>query len=92
MRIPTLQDEAISTTAGLKKVLEDPYLRQQYVIDADIETTTMASIYKAVPKKDKHGNIMLSPVGGKRRIDLILYRDARNVVSLIQKKLPYPEK
>ena len=43
MRIPTLQDEAVSTPLGLKTVLDNPYLRQQYVIDADNETTTMAA-------------------------------------------------
>ena len=83
IRISTVQDEAISTPAGLKKVLQDPYLCQQYVIDGDIETTTQAAIYKSVPKKDKFGNLMLSPVGGKRRIDWILYRDDGSVVRLL---------
>ena len=83
IRISSVQDEAVSTPTRLKEVLEDPYLRQQYLIDGDIETTTAAAIYKSVPKMDKHGNIMLSPVGGKRRIDWILYRDDGNMVKLI---------
>ena len=81
MRIPTLQDEAVATPDGLKRVLQNPYLRQQYMIDADIQTTTMSAIYKAVAKKDKYGNIIYSPVGGKRRIDGILYRDDGSLVS-----------
>ena len=54
MRIPTLQDEPVSTPLGLKAVLDNPYLRQQYVIDADIESTTMAAIYDLpfIQKKD----------------------------------------
>lgn len=75
LRIPTLQDDAISTPESLKKVLEDPYLLQQYLIDADIESATMSGLVNAMPKTDKYGNIVLSPVGGKRRIDWILYRN-----------------
>ena len=80
MRIPTLQDEAVSTPLGLKTVLDNPYLRQQYVIDADIESTTMAAIYSAEVKRDKQGKVIYSPAGGKRRIDGILYRKDAHLV------------
>ncbi|KAH3722410.1 hypothetical protein DPMN_065369 [Dreissena polymorpha] len=36
-----LHDKSISTPEGLKAALEDPYLRQHYVIDADLQTATM---------------------------------------------------
>ncbi|XP_052816477.1 sphingomyelin phosphodiesterase 5-like isoform X1 [Mya arenaria] len=74
MRNPKLHDEAVSTPEQLKAVLEDPYLRQHYIIDADLKEATMDSIYNAEIKVDKAGNIVLSPVGGRRRIDVILYK------------------
>ncbi|XP_045194176.2 sphingomyelin phosphodiesterase 3-like [Mercenaria mercenaria] len=74
LRTPLLHDKAVSTPEGLKAAIEDPYLRQYYLIDADIESATMDSIYNAPLKKDKHGNLILSPVGGRRRIDVVLYR------------------
>lgn len=80
LRTPLLHDEAISTPEGLKAAIEDPYLRQYYLIDADVETATMDAIYNAPVKKDVHGNLILSPVGGRRRIDLVLYRKQSPVV------------
>ena len=96
MRIPSLQDEAVSTPRGLKTVLDNPFLRQQYVIDADIETTTMAAIYSAEVKRDKQGKVIYSPAGGKRRIDGILYRKDTHLVrdseAFIALKSTYEEK
>lgn len=80
MRTPLLHEEAISTPEGLKAAIEDPYLRQSYLIDADIESATMDSIYNAPVKKDEQGNVILSPVGGRRRIDMVLYRKHSPVV------------
>lgn len=48
-------------------------MRQHYVIDADLQSATMDSIYNAEVKVDKAGNVILSPVGGRRRIDFVLY-------------------
>jgi len=42
-----LYDTSISTPEGLKAVLEDPHLRQQFIIDADLQQATMDSIYNA---------------------------------------------
>ncbi|XP_052231861.1 sphingomyelin phosphodiesterase 3-like isoform X3 [Dreissena polymorpha] len=75
LRSSLLHDKSISTPEGLKAALEDPYLRQHYVIDADLQTATMDSIYNAEVKVDTHGNLVLSPVGGRRRIDVVLYRN-----------------
>lgn len=80
MRNPFLHDEAISTPEGLKAALEDPYMRQHYILDADLETATMDTIYNAKVKKDEHGNVLLTPVGGRRRIDVVLYRKQTPVV------------
>ncbi|KAL4234906.1 hypothetical protein ACF0H5_006547 [Mactra antiquata] len=74
MRNPYLHDDVVSTPEGLKTVLEDPYLRQHYIIDADLETATMDTIYNAKIKKDNDGNVLLSPVGGRRRIDVVLFK------------------
>lgn len=84
MRNPFLYDDAISTPEGLKTVLEDPYLRQRYIIDADVKTATMDSLYNAEVKVDKHGNTVLSPVGGRRRIDFVLYRKDCPLVRYLQ--------
>lgn len=75
MRASMLHDDVVATPEGLKLALEDPYLRQQYIIDADLETATMESIYNATVQIDKQGNLILSPVGGRRRIDFLLYRN-----------------
>ena len=79
-----LHDRAISTPKGLKATLEDPYTRQHYVIDADLKSATMDSIYNAEVKLDRAGNVILSPVGGRRRIDFVLYhKDCSQVTNNI---------
>ncbi|KAH3772026.1 hypothetical protein DPMN_173357 [Dreissena polymorpha] len=82
LRASLLHDKSISTPEGLKAALEDPYLRQHYVKDADLQTATMDSIYNAEVKVDTHGNLVLSPVVGRRRIDVVLYRNDCPVVRL----------
>ena len=82
LRASLLHDKSISTPEGLKAALEDPYLRQHYVKDADLQTATMDSIYNAEVKVDTHGNLVLSPVGGRRRIDVVLYRNDCPVVRI----------
>lgn len=83
MRNSNLYEDAISTPEGLKSALEDPYLRQHYIIDADLKSATMESIYNPEVKVDKHGNLILSPVGGRRRIDFVLYHKDCPLVSLL---------
>jgi hypothetical protein len=43
----------------------------------------MDSIYNASSKRDEHGNLILSPVGGRRRIDVVLYRKQTPVVGIV---------
>lgn len=74
MRNALLHDSQISTPELMKEALEDPQLRQHYVIDADLESTTMDAVYNPTSKRDEHGILILSPVGGRRRIDVVLYR------------------
>ncbi|KAK6186481.1 hypothetical protein SNE40_008511 [Patella caerulea] len=67
MRQHYLYEDEVSTPEGLKKCLESPLLRQQFIVDADIEEASLDTIVYALPKTE------ISPCGGKRRIDLILY-------------------
>ena len=68
-----LHDPLVSTPNGLKHVLEDPILLQNYFVDADWKSATMSLMY-TLPDKDPDGNIIPSPVGGRRRIDFLLHR------------------
>ncbi len=93
MRHITLQERAIQTPSGLKAALEDPILLQYYIIDADIEDATPAFAWK-LPDRDAQGNWILSPVGGKRRIDYLLYKRNMHLVCInihvhIYKKLHF---
>lgn len=74
-------DSPVTTPEGLKKVLEDPVLRQCHVVDADIIEHSKEVIVSGSVKKDEHGNVKLFPEGGRRRIDYILYNKTYPVVS-----------
>ncbi|KAL5021683.1 hypothetical protein ScPMuIL_000838 [Solemya velum] len=73
MRQLFLHDQQVSTPENLRRSLEDPYLRQRYIVDASIQSVTMKEICESTPQLDEHGNYLLSPVGGKRRIDYIMF-------------------
>lgn len=77
MRQIPLQDPFISTPEGLKRALEDPRSRQYYILDADVHIATMKSL-TTMAKTDRYGNVLLSPTGGRRRVDLILYRNIQD--------------
>ena len=77
MRQIPLQDHSISTPGGLKRALEDPRSRQYYILDADVHIATMKSL-ATMAKTDQDGNVLLSPTGGRRRVDLILYRNVQD--------------
>ena len=77
MRQIPLQDRSISTPDGLKRALEDPRSRQYYILDADVHIATMKSL-ATMAKTDQDGNVLLSPTGGRRRVDLILYRNVQD--------------
>ncbi|XP_023931355.1 sphingomyelin phosphodiesterase 3 isoform X2 [Lingula anatina] len=67
-------DPRIGTPEKFKSALEDPALRQYYVFDADIEVSSL-DYAGVMPERDEHGDIILKPtVGGKRRLDYILFR------------------
>ena len=87
MRHRPFHDELVSTPEGLKQALEDPLLRQHYILDADIQTANL-DMATDMPRRDKHGNPILNPVGGKRRIDLLLYRHGDGVVSFLRLQGP----
>ena len=82
MRHVPLHDSQISTPEGLKEALDDPYLLQHYILDGDISSCTI-EIASYMPSRDEEGNEILSPVGGKRRIDYVLYRKRDGVVTRI---------
>ncbi len=63
----------MSTPHGLKIVLEDPILLQNYLLNGDWTSATMDLMY-ALPERDEQGNIVPSEVGGRRRIDYLLHR------------------
>ncbi|XP_059176107.1 sphingomyelin phosphodiesterase 5-like isoform X2 [Physella acuta] len=73
MRPEFMLDSPVTTQEGLKKVLEDPVLRQCHIVDADIIEHSKEVIVSGSVKKDEHGNVKLFPEGGRRRIDYILY-------------------
>ncbi|KAK3085878.1 hypothetical protein FSP39_009968, partial [Pinctada imbricata] len=76
MRQKYLHDPLISTPQGLAVALSDPLLRQQYVVDGNIEVSTLSNICKSEPQRDADGNLVANTdgSGGRRRIDYILYR------------------
>ena len=59
--------------------LEDPVLRRQYVLDADIEKIDIA-VSLSMPSCDSDGNIRPTSKGGRRRIDYIMYSADVSVV------------
>ncbi|XP_046373908.2 sphingomyelin phosphodiesterase 5-like [Haliotis rufescens] len=69
-----LWDQEVSTPEGLCSVLKDPLQRQRYMVDADLQTSTPDSTDNAACKFDHHGNVIPSPLGGKRRVDYIIHR------------------
>ncbi|KAK3584564.1 hypothetical protein CHS0354_030571 [Potamilus streckersoni] len=74
MRPFYVKNEEVMTPEGLQRVLNDPCLRENYVINADIQFCSLSIMYSH-PKRDERGNIVQTPAGGKRRIDLILCRN-----------------
>ncbi|CAH1778654.1 unnamed protein product [Owenia fusiformis] len=78
MRHIPLYDTQVSTAEGLKEALEDPYMLQHHVLDADVESATL-DMCTWMPKRDDNGNPILSKVGGRRRIDYLLYRNEDNL-------------
>ncbi|XP_067651743.1 sphingomyelin phosphodiesterase 5-like [Haliotis asinina] len=69
-----LWDKEVSTPEGLCSVLKDPLQRQRYMVDADLQTSTLDSIVNSSCKVDDHGNIIPSALGGKRRVDYVIHR------------------
>ncbi|KAK2153252.1 hypothetical protein LSH36_303g03023 [Paralvinella palmiformis] len=73
LRQVMIQEPEISSPMAMKRVLENPVLMQKFLLDADINYTCVAmNTMKA--KCDAQGNVIPSPVGGKRRTDYILVR------------------
>lgn len=68
-----MMEPQVSFPEGLKKALDDPILRQRYVIDADVTAHTKEILVDGQPKFDAHGNLSENPLGGKRRIDHIVF-------------------
>lgn len=75
-----LDDPLIQTPLGLQMALSNPFLLQHYVLNADIADACL-EIAHIMPQRDKKGEVILSPVGGRRRIDYVLYRKGDGVVS-----------
>ena len=82
MRHPPLHDDLISTPEGLKAALDDPVLRQYYITDGDQKSDITAQTYRKFTNMDQDGNVILRPLGGRRRVDYILFKEQDNVVSL----------
>jgi len=78
MRHRPLHDKQISTARGLREALENKHLRQRYLIDADVTVSDISMAWR-MPNVDRHGNIEISPDGGKRRVDYVLYRNGDGV-------------
>ena len=72
-RYTPFHDTQIATPAGLKEALEDPDMRQYYFHDADNEAP-LTEMRRAMPSVGE-GRDIPNPVGGKRRIDNLLYRN-----------------
>ena len=79
LRHTPLHDPLIQTPLGLKLALSNPYLRQHYVLSANI-TDAIFDMAQVMPGRDRRGHVILSPVGGRRRIDCVLYRKGDGVV------------
>ena len=73
----------MSTPHGLKLALEDPILLQNYIMNADWTSATLALV-NSLPERDSDGHIIPSPVGGRRRIDFLLFRKEDQVVCIFQ--------
>ncbi|XP_005099803.1 sphingomyelin phosphodiesterase 5 [Aplysia californica] len=76
MRQRYMLEPAVSTPEGLKAALDDPVLRQRYVVDGDIELQSKEVLAAGLPKVDAQGNLICRQEGGRRRIDYItLHKD-----------------
>jgi len=72
VRQPTMYEPHVITPAGLKAALEDPSLRRRHILDGDVEVYTVASVWIMPPIDPSTGNIVVTPRGGKRRVDYIM--------------------
>lgn len=81
MRQMCMWEDQVSTPAGLKDALEDPILRHRYLIDANIKEGTMNEIVTAKPLQEEEVKMNLKELAGRRRIDYILYRKDKSLVS-----------
>ena len=52
-------------------------------MNADWTSATLALV-NSLPERDPDGNIIPSPVGGRRRIDFLLFRKEDEVVNIFQ--------
>ncbi|GFO06111.1 sphingomyelin phosphodiesterase 3 [Plakobranchus ocellatus] len=73
LRQDRMMDADVSTPQLLKTALDDPVLRQCYLLDADIEEHTHEALVYCHIKMDDQGNVRQVPEGGRRRIDHILF-------------------
>ena len=78
-RYLSLHDPTISTPGGLQDALRDPYRRQYFIYDADLDEASDGMHYLMPSVDAKTGQTILSPVGGKRRIDLLIFRECDGV-------------
>lgn len=72
LRQSLLYDSNVSSPAAMKRVIEDPLLMQTYLLDGDLTYASLA-MATSLAKRDANGDIIPSPVGGKRRIDYVLF-------------------
>ena len=76
----TLHQVEAKNAEWLKSCLDDPYLLQLHILNADVTVQTNQPMY-AMPDRDEDCDYVISPVSGKRRIDYCLYRDGDGLVS-----------
>ena len=81
MRHTPFYDDLISTPEGLKAVLDDPILRQYYIVNGYQEEEITVKTTRDLTPLDEDGNIIPQHLGGRRRLDYILFRECDSVVS-----------
>ncbi|XP_064640656.1 sphingomyelin phosphodiesterase 5-like [Lineus longissimus] len=73
-----IHNPEVQTASGLAKSLKDPYYRQLHVLDANVQEHSV-NLMTVMPEVDEHGNMVLLPEGGKRRIDYVLHNLEENL-------------
>ena len=81
MRQILMYDPQIQSPQGLQMALQDDILMQTYILDADVTVATPA-MWGYQAKRDKDGNVIPSPCGGRRRIDYVLTSNDVSVVRI----------